>query len=209
MKALGVVLLVACVCTFGEDAPATMTKFVVKRASPETPKDSFAAQPKRMYRAGSRYGRIDENPDLEHGIHGLMIINEPDIWLVNRLTKTANHIVDEGPTFDCRMPIFANAEDVTFDEGLKKPENQLEFGQEMEYFLSRSGAPTPGPDLQGTATMAYAVNAGNSHLFLFTGGDPEAPSRSSARMTRRGKSSGTRNMSRFRSTRSCSLNPAA
>jgi hypothetical protein len=78
---------------FGEAAPATMTKLMVKLESPEIPKDSFAAEAKRMYRAGSRYCRIEENPDLEHGIHGLLIMNEPDVWMINRLAKTARHMV--------------------------------------------------------------------------------------------------------------------
>ena len=67
-----------------------MTMLTVKLESPEVPKESFAAQAKRMYRAGSRYCRIEENPDLEHGIHGLVIINEPDTWMVNLLDKTGS-----------------------------------------------------------------------------------------------------------------------
>jgi hypothetical protein len=69
---------------------------MVKLESPEIPKDSFAAQVKRMYRAGSRYCRTEEGPDLEHGIHGLVVINEPDSWLINRFDKTAKHMVDPG-----------------------------------------------------------------------------------------------------------------
>ena len=66
-----------------------MTKLTVKVESPDIPKDSFAAQAKRMYRAGSRYCRIEENPDPQNGIHGLVIVNEPDSYLINRLDKTA------------------------------------------------------------------------------------------------------------------------
>jgi hypothetical protein len=50
----------------------------------------------------------------------------------------------------CRMPIFANAEEIKPAEDVNKPIVQLEFGRELEYFRSRSGAPTPGPVLQGT-----------------------------------------------------------
>jgi hypothetical protein len=152
-----------------------MTMLMVKLESPEIPKDSFAAQAKRMYRAGSRYCRIEENPDLEHGIHGLLILNEPDSWMINRLTKMGRHMVDPGPTFNCRMPIFADAEEIKSAGDLKKPLIKLEFGRELEYFRSGSGAPTAGPVLQGKATMVYTVQVGNWQLFLFTGGDPEAP----------------------------------
>jgi hypothetical protein len=152
-----------------------MTKLTVKFESPEIPKDSFAAQPKRMFRTGSRYCRTEENPDLEQGIHGLLIINEPDIWMINRLDKTGRHMVDEGPTYNCRMPIFISGEDIKSSGDLKKPLMQLEFGRELEYFRPRSAAPNPGPVLRGKPTMAYTVQAGDSQLLLFTNGDPEVP----------------------------------
>jgi hypothetical protein len=99
MKIAAAVTLALCAGAYGEDTPATMTMLTVKLESPEIPKESFAAQPKRIYRSGSRYCRLEENPDLEHGIHGLLIMNEPDSWLINRLDKTAKHMLDPGPTF--------------------------------------------------------------------------------------------------------------
>jgi len=168
-------LCVCCAVALGADAPATMTKLIVKLESPAIPKDSFAAQAKRMYRAGSQYCRVEENPDLENGIHGLLIMNEPDSWLINRLDKTARHMVDPGPTYNCRMPIFVNGEDIKSSEDLNAPLMQLEFGRELEYFRPTSGAPTPGPVLQGKPTMGYMVQVGDSQLFLFTSGDPEVP----------------------------------
>jgi len=151
-----------------------MTRLTAKLESPEIPKDSFAAQPKRMYRAGNKFCRIEENADLAHGIHGLMIISEPDVWMVNQLDKTARHMVDTGPTFNCRMPIFATAGDVKSSDDLKQLV-QLEFGRELNYFRSRSGPPSPGPVLRGKSTKVYSVENGDVQLFLFTDGDPEAP----------------------------------
>jgi hypothetical protein len=83
-----------------------MTKLMVKLESLEIPKESFAAQARLMYRAASRYCRIEENPDIEHGIHGLIIINEPNSWLVNRLDKTARH------NFGYRADLQSQASDV-------------------------------------------------------------------------------------------------
>jgi hypothetical protein len=173
MKTAAALFLTCCLVAFGEDAPTMMTKLTVKIESPEIPKESFAAQAKLMYRVASRYCRIDENPDLEHGIHGLLIINEPNSWMVNRLDRTARHIVDPGRTYNCRMPMFVN--DPKSAEDLKGPMMQLEFGRELEFFRPRSAAPNPGPSLQGKPTMAYTVPAGDSQLFLFTSGDPEVP----------------------------------
>ena len=167
--------LVAGVVVFGDDSRQTMTKLAVRFQSPNVPEGSFAAKPKVMYRAASRYCRTEEMADPEHGIHGLMIINEPDVWMVNLLTSTARHFIDPGPTFNCRMPIFIYGEDVKSAEDMKNPLLELEFGRELEYFKGKDATPSEGPVLQGKKTTTYMVEAGESQLFLFTIGTPERP----------------------------------
>jgi len=159
---------------FGQQLPETMTKLTVRLQSPNVPKESFAAKPKLMYRAGNGYCRTEELPDPEHGIHGLMIINEPDIWMVNLLAKTAQHLVDSGPTFNCQMPMFGG-DDVKSAADLKNPLLELEFGQEIAYFKGKGAAPKKGPVLRDKPTTAYAADIGDSQVFLFTTGTPERP----------------------------------
>jgi len=158
-----------------EEPPQTMTRIVARLQSPDIPGESFAAQPKVIYRAGNRYGRSEELPDRERGIHGLTIINEPDSWLINLFTKTGQHLLDTGPTFNCRMPIFIYTDDVKSAEDLKKPLLELEFGWELAYFKGKGAVANEGPVLQGKPTKVYAVTAGNWQLFLFTSGEPERP----------------------------------
>ena len=158
-----------------QEQPRTMTKMVVHLQSPDVPEDSFGAKPKTMYRAGTRYCRIEELPDEEHGIQGLMMINEPDTWMANLLAKTAQHYIDSGPTFTCRMPIFVFGQDIKSAEDLKRPAFQLEFGRELEYFNAKGAAPQQGPVLQGKQTRAYSAAVGDSQIFLFTTGTPERP----------------------------------
>jgi hypothetical protein len=160
----------------GQDVPQAMTRLVVRLQSPDIPKESFAAKPKVIYRAGTGYCRIEELPDEQHGIHGLMIINEPDTWMVNLLAKTAQHYLDSGPTFNCRLPIFVSGEDVKSAEDLKKPVFHLEFGRELAYFEAKGATSTEGPILQGSSTRAYTTTLGDSQLYLFTAGTPERPS---------------------------------
>src|ERR1700730_2128721 len=109
MKCPAILVCVLNAVSFGQQ-PEIMTKLAVRLESADIPAESFAAKPKVMYRAGTGYCRTEELPDPEHGIHGLMILNEPDAWMVNLLTKTAQHFVDPGPTFHCRMPIFQGDE---------------------------------------------------------------------------------------------------
>lgn len=155
--------------------PATMTKVVVRLQSPDAPEGSFAAQPKAIYRGGTRYCRIEEWPDTEHGIHGLVIINEPDTWLVNLLAKTAQHQVDSGPTFNCRLPIFALGENIKSSADMHSPLVELEFGREIAYFEAKGATSGPGPTLEGKTTKAYKIEIADSQLLLFTSGTPEKP----------------------------------
>lgn len=170
MKIATAVLLAVSTFAFGQDVPRTMTMLTVKLESPDIPKESFAAQPKRIYRAGTRYCRTEENPDIQNGIHGLMIINEPDVWMVNRLDKSARHIIDTGPTYNCRMPMFINVA-----EDMKKTLAELEFGRELDFFRPKSPTPNPGPVLLGKATMVHSATIGDSQLFLFTATESGVP----------------------------------
>lgn len=174
MKFLSVNFYVLSLIAFAQEQPKTMIKMIVHLQADDIPTDSFVAKPKLIYRAGNSYGRIEEMPDPEHGIHGLMIVNEPDIWMVNLFTHTAQHMVDPGPTFNCRMPIFAG-EGEGNDLNGKNLLYGLEFGRESEYF-KRLGAETKeGAVLEGKPITIYTLTRGNSRLSLFTTGNPGKP----------------------------------
>ena len=81
---------------FSQQSSTTMTKVVIRLQNPNAKNDSFTLKPKTMYRAGTTYCRIEEQPDPERGIHGVVVINGPDVWMVNLLTKTARHMIDPG-----------------------------------------------------------------------------------------------------------------
>ena len=162
------------VSAFGQQVPGTMTKLTVRLQSPDVPNGAFATKPKVIYRSAAGYCRSEELPDSEHGVHGLMILNEPDAWMVNSLTKTAQHFVDPGPTFNCHLPIF-RGEPAKSAAGAKDRILELEFGQELIYFEGMGVVPREGPVLRGKPTAVYAVDVGDSQLFLFTSGAPERP----------------------------------
>jgi hypothetical protein len=159
-----------------QDAPKTMTKITVQLDGTEVPQDSFARKPKTIYRAGNSYCRIEEAEDTEHNIHGLLILNEPNAWMVNLATKTAQHTVDPGPTFNCHLPIFTAAIPNTSDDVDYKKLAGLEFGHELEFF-QKMGAKRqdPGPVLQKQQTVAYVFDMGGTRFALFTYGPNEFP----------------------------------
>jgi len=155
--------------------PKMMTKMVVQIQGPDTPEGSFAAKPKVMLRAGTGYCRVEEEPDPEHAIHGLIIMNEPDVWMVNLASNSAQHIVDAGPTFNCRLPIIFADLLSRLPEDQAKQVSGLEFGHELEYFKNHGADPRPGPISQGKQTVAYLLSFGDITLALFTWGTPERP----------------------------------
>jgi hypothetical protein len=127
----------------------------------------------RFSTARLRYCRIEELPDTEHGIHGLVVVSEPDAWLINLLTKTAQHQVDPGPTFNCRLPLFPD--DVKSATDASNQLTGLEFGRELAFFQDSAATIKDGPTLQSKTTKAYTVSIGDSQLSLFTNGTPERP----------------------------------
>lgn len=174
MRPAGLFAYLLTTVLFAQQPPKTMTKMVVQLQSPDVPAGSFAAKPKTMYRAGTQFCRIEEEPDAEHGIHGLMIVNEPDAWMINLTTMTAQHMVDPGPTTNCRLPIFGSAaRDLPEDEARQIAE--LEFGFELEFFKSKGAAPQQGMVLQTKQTTLYKLQFGDSTIALFTYDSPERP----------------------------------
>jgi hypothetical protein len=60
-----------------------MTKIAVHLAGPEVMTGSFLAQPEVIYRAGTKYRRMEQAEDSQNKIDGLLAVNEPDAWMTN------------------------------------------------------------------------------------------------------------------------------
>lgn len=146
--------------SYSADTPAKMTHLIAQMDGTGIAEGSFAAKPKTFWRASNKYCRIDEEPDPENGIHGRMIINEPDAWMVNLADKSAQHIVDPGPTFNCKLPIFALGEKMA-----KSKIGELEFGHEAEFFRANGAKPIDGPKLS-YKTNAYELEIEDFKLVL-------------------------------------------
>ena len=174
MKKLGFTLLLASLVLV-QDTPKTMNRITVQLDGSEVPQDSFARKPKTIYRAGSNYCRVEEAPDPEHEIRSLLIVNEPNAWMVNLANKTARHTVDTGPTFTCHLPIFSGPVPNTPD-AVDYAKLGLEFGYELEYFKKMDAVrQDPGPVLQKQQTVAYFLDKSGTRFALFTYGPNEFP----------------------------------
>jgi hypothetical protein len=76
---------------------------------------------------------------------------------------------DPGPTFNCRLPVFA------FDpESAKSRIGGLEFGRELEFFQANGAKPVEGPKLESKANY-YELTIGDAVLKLAERADTHEP----------------------------------
>lgn len=112
-------------------SPTHLVHIVTTNVTPGVQPGSFNAQPRVLYRQGSDKSRVEEAFDTVNNIHGLIVVSEPDIWMVNLADGTGKHIVDPGPTFNSRTPVFAFTD---VDPKLLG----LEFGCEAEFIAANA-----------------------------------------------------------------------
>jgi hypothetical protein len=174
MKKLGLTLLLASLAA-AQDAPKTMNRIVVQLDGPEVPQNSPARKPRTMYRAGNTYCRAEQASNSEDTSLSVLIVNEPNAWLVDLSAKTARHTVDPGPTFNCHLPVFSGPVPNTPDK-VDYTKLGLEFGYELEYFKKMGAVrQDPGPILQKQQTVAYFLDINGTRFALFTYGPNEFP----------------------------------
>jgi hypothetical protein len=103
--------------------------------------DSFDAQIKKVWRVGMNYLRFEDAPNPQNNVHGLIIVAEPDIWVVDRNTNQAQHTVDPGPHYSIHFPVLASEPSPKLKE--------LEFGHELEYFQQNGAESLPVEEVDG------------------------------------------------------------
>ena len=131
-RALPLLLILLCAkMLHAKCVPLKVLRVVTVFESAKAPEGSFARKPKTLYRLGEKYGRMEEELDEERNTRGLIVVNEPDVWMVNLADHTGRHIVDTGDTIVFHAPLV--------DQAQSKLWSQFEFGCEVE-FMKAVGA---------------------------------------------------------------------
>lgn len=149
------------------DPKPPMTRIEYRNISPKIQPDSFAAKPKILYIAGTTYSRTEEQPDPPLGIHGLIVVAEPHIWMVNLIPRVAQHIVDPGPTFNTHHNIL--------EPNAPKEFSTFEFGKEVEFFQNHHATPIEPQSLDGQRCEASEFRHANYRIVLFTKAETQQP----------------------------------
>ena len=161
-------LLVVSKVGFAQNTNQTMTKVVVRYISTSYPANSFAAQPVTHYRSGEKYGRTEEAVDSVMGIHGLIIVNEPDSWMINLISRTGVHERDGGPTFVCHDPIVGpeGRTDADLNAFTHSLISKFEFGKEMEFLKNHQAK---------KLSNHYELTIEGYKIEMFTKGETQIP----------------------------------
>jgi hypothetical protein len=159
--------LLLCQVALAESAKPPITKIVSRIVSPQIPPESFAAKPKTLYIASDTYSRSEEEPDPQQGIHGLIVVSEPDVWMINLFDHTGRHIIDPGPTFIVHHNIL--------EREAPKEFATLEFGKEMEFMRAHKAVSLAPREVDHQQCEASEFKHETYRIVLYTTSDTHIP----------------------------------
>ena len=159
MLRLLITLLFSFLSLAGQAADDKMLYVEYRLVARQIAADSFDAQTKKVWRIGKAYLRFEDAPNPQTRIHGLIIVAEPDIWIVDRNTNQAQHTVDPGPNYKIHFPLFASET----SEKLR----ELEFGQELGYFRENGAIELPAQDVDGFRCKLLRLEIDDREITLF------------------------------------------
>jgi len=119
--------------------PASLVAMTVRNVTPGLQAADPRAQPKRMWRKGARFLRsldqpvlaaTPQDPKAVTTRQALVIVSEPDIWMIDQASRSGRHSVDKGPVFEVRAPILPTSAPHQF--------MALEYGCEAEFVAVRA-----------------------------------------------------------------------
>jgi hypothetical protein len=137
-------------------APEKMVRITFSNTTPSVKAGTFAALPRTILRLGAHYGRLEEAPDTGHGIHGLIVTNQRDTWMVNLALMSGRHIVDEAESYDFHAPIVG---------GRDTPFPGFEFGCELAW-MEGQGVEAVPVTVDGNRLLRYEASAGGFTVAL-------------------------------------------
>lgn len=117
-------------------SPTSLARIVIRDISPGVAAADPRAQPRTMYRRGATQFRSEEQPDMGRGGETrLVVISEPDVWMIDLARGQGAHSLDPGPELIVQAPVLPNTPD------LPALFRTLEFGCEAAFVAAH--APTP------------------------------------------------------------------
>lgn len=146
--------------TLGAQAADDKMLFAAYRVvSADLAASSPEAQSRKIWRLGKEFLRFEDVPNSETKAHILIIVHEPDIWIIDRNKGQGQHAIDPGPKYAVHFPIFPQEQ----SERLK----QLEFGSELKFFQDNGARELASQTVDGIKCKLYRLQLDDRELTLF------------------------------------------
>ncbi len=159
MTKLLAMLLLASLTLSAQAAGDKMFFAEYRVVSADLPASSPEAQPRKIWRLEKEFLRFEDVPNPETKVHGLIIVDEPDIWIIDRNKGQGQHAIDPGPQYVVHFPIFPREP----SEKLK----QLEFGSEFRFFQDNGAKEIASQSVDGIKCRLYRLELDDRELTLF------------------------------------------
>lgn len=120
--------------------PRSLMSMTVRNITPGLQAADPRAQPRRLWRLGAKYLRSLEQPVISETLQdpkapmarqSLMVVAEPDVWIIDTASRQARHSLDKGPVFEVRAPILPLGD-------TPAQFRSLEYGCEAEFVAVRA-----------------------------------------------------------------------
>jgi hypothetical protein len=134
-------------------APDRLVHIVTTEITPGLDSRSFDAQPKSFYREGAKHSRLEEQADDRNQVHGLAVIDEPNIWMANLYDGTGRHIVDPNPVLATKAAVFP-------DDRISPKILDLEFGCEAAFVGAHAAKVDRTESVDGTPYLVHRMTEG-------------------------------------------------
>lgn len=141
-------------------APAQLFRAVVRNVTPGLMAADRAAAPRTMYRLGDRFMRTEEEPDTQSGDQTIVIVAEPDLYVLNPARRQARHGRDPGPDLVVKAPILPP----TFD--LPEAFKGLEFGCEPDWVARNAPQPQRMANWGGAMAAFHQATIGEHTIVV-------------------------------------------
>ena len=159
MTKLLTTLLLASLTLAAQAADDKMLFAEYRVVSADLPASSPETQSRKVWLLGKAFLRFEDVPNPETKVHGLIIVDEPDIWIIDRNKGQGRHAIDPGPQYVIHFPIFPREQ----SEKLK----QLEFGSELKFFQDNGAKVLASQNVDGIKCKLYRMELDDRELTLF------------------------------------------
>ena len=123
------------------------------------PASSPELQPRKIWRLGKTLLRFEDVINPETKTLALIIVDEPNIWIIDRNKKQGQHALDPGPQYAVHFPIFPREQSVKL--------KQLEFGSEFNFFQENGAKELASQAVDGIKCKVYRLEFDDRKVTLF------------------------------------------